>query len=199
LTEYREVNIESIRVSLTSQQRILLLRAQGDDRLLPIWIGPYETEAITISLQEIEVARPQTHDLLLNSLKELKHRLIRVEIVAIKGEVFYGSLVIDSGDGERSIDARPSDAIALAVRGHVPILVSSQVLNEAGILPDEDITEMVMSGQTGGEKKANTTPVEEEDSSQRLSLFEDFLKNVDNDDSTADGRAADDKPDPDES
>ena len=64
-----EVVIDSIRVSLMSQQRIVILKETGSDRFLPIWIGPYEAEAITLSLQEVEVARPLTHDLLRNVLK----------------------------------------------------------------------------------------------------------------------------------
>jgi len=65
VTRMVEVVIDSVRVSLTNQQRIVMLRESGRERYLPIWIGPYEAEAITISLQEIEVARPQTHDMLL--------------------------------------------------------------------------------------------------------------------------------------
>ena len=89
-----EVVIDSVRVSLTNQQRIVLLREKQGERFLPIWIGPYEAEAITVSLQEIEVARPQTHDLLLSALATIGSRLLRVEVVALKGEVFYGNLVV---------------------------------------------------------------------------------------------------------
>ena len=77
-----EVVIDSVRVSLTNQQRIVVLRENNSERYLPIWIGPYEAEAITIALQEVEVARPQTHDLLKNVLKSLNARLIRVEILS---------------------------------------------------------------------------------------------------------------------
>ena len=91
-----EVMIDSVRVSLTNQQRIVMLREVGKERFLPIWIGPYEAEAITISLQEIEVARPQTHDLLIQTLEKLGARLIRVEVIELKGDVFYGNLVIES-------------------------------------------------------------------------------------------------------
>jgi len=169
-----EVVVDSIRVSLTNQQRIVLLREQDRERYLPIWIGPFEAEAITISLQEIEVARPQTHDLLLKSIESLGARLIRVEVLALKGDVFYGNLVLEFDGQIFNVDARPSDSIALAVRGHVPILVNIDVLREAGITPDVDIQAELLS--------ENLEHVEQdtghEEAEERLSLFEDFLKNI---------------------
>jgi len=165
-----EVVVDSIRVSLTNQQRIVLLREQDRERYLPIWIGPFEAEAITISLQEIEVARPQTHDLLLKSIESLGARLIRVEVLALKGDVFYGNLVLEFDGQIFNVDARPSDSIALAVRGHVPILVNIDVLREAGITPDVDIQAELLS--------ENLEHVEQdtghEEAEERLSLFEDF-------------------------
>ena len=73
-----EVVIDSIRVSLMSQQRIVILREQDEERYLPIWIGVYEAESITIALQEVEVARPLTHDLIKNMFNQLNARVIRV-------------------------------------------------------------------------------------------------------------------------
>jgi len=174
VTQMVEVVVDSIRVSLTNQQRIVLLREQDRERYLPIWIGPFEAEAITISLQEIEVARPQTHDLLLKSIESLGARLIRVEVLALKGDVFYGNLVLELDGQVYNVDARPSDSIALAVRGHVPILVNIDVLREAGITPDVDIQAELLS--------ENLEHVEQdtghEEAEERLSLFEDFLKNI---------------------
>ena len=174
MTQMVEVVVDSIRVSLTNQQRIVLLREQDRERYLPIWIGPFEAEAITISLQEIEVARPQTHDLLLKSIESLGARLIRVEVLALKGDVFYGNLVLEFDGQVYNVDARPSDSIALAVRGHVPILVNIDVLREAGITPDVDIQAELLS--------ENLEHVEQdtghEEAEERLSLFEDFLKNI---------------------
>jgi bifunctional DNase/RNase len=136
MTELVEVMIDSIRVSLTNQQRIVLLRELDSEHFLPIWIGPYEAESITIALQEIEIARPQTHDLLIRALDQLKVRLIRVEIVALRGDVFYGNLVIEANKETIYVDSRPSDSIALAVRAHVPILVSKEILTTAGVTPE---------------------------------------------------------------
>lgn len=181
MTQMVEVMIDSIRVSLTNQQRIVLLREHNDDRYLPIWIGPFEAEAITISLQEIEVARPQTHDLLLKSIESLGARLIRVEVVALKGDVFYGNLVLELDGRLIDVDARPSDSIALAVRAHIPILVNNEILRDAGIVPDEDIQADLLRENAEGEE-AESAESEHEEAKKRLSLFEDFLQNMDLDD-----------------
>ena len=136
-----EVIIDSVRVSLTNQQRIVVLREKDTERYLPIWIGPYEAESITIALQEIEVARPQTHDLLKNAITSLSGRLVRVEVVALREDVFYGNLVVDVNGQMLNIDSRPSDALALAVRANVPVLVSREVLDSAGIEPEKEMQE----------------------------------------------------------
>ena len=138
MSDMVEVVVDSLRVSLTNQQRIVVLREVGVERYLPIWIGPYEAESITIALQEIEVARPQTHDLLKNFLIELNARLIRVEVNNLADDVFYGNLVIEANNQIIDIDSRPSDALALAVRSHVPILVAREVMDKAGIIPEKD-------------------------------------------------------------
>ncbi|TLN00596.1 bifunctional nuclease family protein, partial [bacterium] len=134
-----EVVIDSVRVSLTNQQRIVVLRELNTERYLPIWIGPYEAEAITIALQEIEVARPQTHDLMRNILKNLDAQLVRVEVLALRDDVFYGNLVVETNGMTVNIDSRPSDALALAVRTHVPILIALDVMDSAGVIPEQDI------------------------------------------------------------
>ncbi len=181
MTQMVEVVIDSVRVSLTNQQRIVMLREENRERYLPIWIGPFEAEAITIALQEIEVARPQTHDLLLKSIESLGARLIRVEVLALKGDVFYGNLVLEVNGQVVNVDARPSDSIALAVRAHVPILANRDIMREAGIVPEEDIQdELFNEGSEDLESDApGSTPEEKE---ERLSLFEDFLQNINLDD-----------------
>src|SRR5512137_1182503 len=102
-----EVVIDSVRVSLTNQQRIVVLREVDSERYLSIWIGPYEAEAITIALQEIEVARPQTHDLLKNLMAQLNARLVRVEVISLREDVFFGNLVVDQEGRMVNIDSRP--------------------------------------------------------------------------------------------
>jgi len=189
-----EVVIDSVRVSLTNQQRIVVLREINAERYLPIWIGPYEAEAITIALQEIEVARPQTHDLLKNLLATFNARLVRVEVVALKDDVFFGNLVVEYNGHLVEIDSRPSDALALAVRAHVPILVAREVMETAGIVPERDL----QAPETSAAEPSGA-PVEEDDlSEERLSVFEDFLQNLKIDDLNEDQDEEDkDKPDPD--
>lgn len=180
MSDLVEVVIDSVRVSLTNQQRIVLLREPEVERYLPIWIGPYEAESITISLQEIEIARPQTHDLFIQTLEKIHARLLRVEVVALRGDVFYGNLVIEKNGAPVSVDARPSDSIALAVRAHVPILVSREILETAGITPDADIQQ---------EEETEKKPPEEGiDSNERLSVFENFLQNVKLDEDADEGK-----------
>jgi bifunctional DNase/RNase len=175
MSDMVEVVIDSIRVSLMSQQRIVILREADAERYLPIWIGVYEAEAITIALQEVEVARPLTHDLLKNLFSTLNARIQRVEVIALKDDTFFGNIVAEVDGRTLNIDSRPSDALALAVRAHVPILVARTVMDTAGIIPEED-----MQGQGEGEGEAQAPTAEEsEASSERLSVFEDFLEGLD--------------------
>ena len=180
MSQMIEVVIESLRVSLTNQQRIVVLRELNIDRYLPIWIGPFEAESITIALQEIEIARPQTHDLMKNLLGMLGARLMRVEISSLRDDVFYGNLVLDVNGDTVNVDARPSDALALAVRAHVPILVAQDVMEKAGIVPEETIET----------PESEPDPVEngeqEEIKTERLSIFEDFLENLEKNDEDED-------------
>ena len=95
MSEMVEVVIDSIRVSLMSQQRIVILREQNAERYLPIWIGVYEAESITIALQEVEVARPLTHDLLASIFRQLEARILRVEVVALRDDTYFGNIVVE--------------------------------------------------------------------------------------------------------
>jgi bifunctional DNase/RNase len=171
-----EVVIDSIRVSLMSQQRIVILRERDAERYLPIWIGVYEAESITIALQEVEVARPLTHDLVKNVFNQLNARVVRVEVVALREDTFFGNIVAETDGRTLNIDARPSDALAIAVRAHVPIMVARSVMNAAGIVPEEDIREK----ENGiGEQLSDT---ELEETEERLSVFHDFLDGLDSKD-----------------
>lgn len=175
MPEMIEMVVDSVRVSLTNQQRIIVLKEKVSERFLPIWIGPYEAEAITLALQELEVARPQTHDLIRNILAGLKARLVRVEVSALREDVYYGNLVIEVNEEIVMVDSRPSDALALAVRYHVPILVAAEVLDQASILPETDIQDGI---ESEGEETAADISSEGAD---RLSVFEDFLDQLDDD------------------
>src|SRR3989304_2055902 len=139
MSDMVEVVIDSVRVSLMSPQRVVVLRQAGADRYLPIWVGPYEAESITVALQEVEISRPLTHDLLKNVFSIFNGKILRVEIVDLKEDVYYGNIIAEADGKTLNIDSRPSDAIALAVRAHVPILVSEAVLDEAGIIPEKNL------------------------------------------------------------
>jgi hypothetical protein len=177
LPDMVEVVIDSIRVSLMSQQRILILRERDTERYLPIWIGVYEAESITIALQEVKVARPLTHDLLKNIFKEFNATVLRVEVVSLVDDTFYGNIVAEINDREVNIDSRPSDALAIAVRLHVPILVHNDVMDNAGISPEENIqTETKISPK---EESTSSTLTDNEGNEDRLSIFQDFFEKLD--------------------
>lgn len=185
MSDMVEVVIDSVRVSLMSPQRLVVLRQLDADRFLPIWVGPYEAEAITVALQEIEMIRPLTHDLLKNLFTTFNTRIMRVEIVSLRDDIYYGNIIAESDTGQSiSIDSRPSDAIALAVRAHVPILVSPDVMSKAGITPEKDIASQVqpparISAETSSPlvQSIVSKPVEVAD--DRLSVFEKYLSNID--------------------
>jgi len=170
-----EVVIDSIRVSLMSQQRIIILREVNEERYLPIWIGVPEAESIAISLQQVEVVRPLTHDLLYRVFTTLGARILRVEVISLNDDIFYGNIVIEFNGKTLDVDSRPSDALALAVRAGVPIMVGRSVLESAGIKPDKDLQDEV--------KPTEGTPAVEpsdiETSEENLSVFEDFIDKLD--------------------
>jgi uncharacterized protein len=169
-----EVVIDSIRVSLMSQQRIIILREVGAERYLPIWIGVYEAEAIAIALQDVVVARPLTHDLLRNIFKAMEAQILRVEVISLRDDTYYGNIVVQTDGRTINIDSRPSDALAIAVRANVPILVARQVMDSAGIIPEEDVQE-----QEAGEQETPEAEIDKEGEA-RLSVFEDFLDKLEN-------------------
>lgn len=164
-----EVTVDSIRVSLMSTHRVVILKDVESERYLPIWIGPCEADAITVELQEVEVARPLTHDILKNVISALGGKVLRVEISDLKSDIFYATVVIESRGKSVEIDSRSSDALALAVRAKVPIYVHDEVMTKAAILPESEIEE---AAEGGGE--------------ERLSAFKDFVDSLDFDDSDKD-------------
>lgn len=125
---------------MPSNQPIVLLKETGGDRYLPIWIGPVEATAIAFAQQGVVPARPLTHDLFRDVLEALGQELTRIRIVDLREGVFYAELVFANGT---EVSARPSDAIALALRTGTPIFGAEAVLDEAGIvIPDEQEDEV---------------------------------------------------------
>ena len=134
------MEVIGVRVEMPSNQPIILLKEIDGSRFLPIWVGAVEATAIAFAQQGVEPPRPLTHDLMNNLLELLDATLTAVHLTEIKEGVFYATMLIrDSNAGQLTISARPSDAIALAVRSHSNILATEELLNEIGIeIPQGD-------------------------------------------------------------
>ena len=184
-----EVQIDSVRVHLMTPNRLVVLKQVNAERYLPIWVGPYEAEAITIALQEVEMSRPLTHDLLKNVFNALNARIVRVEVVKLENDTYFGTIVADVNGGEVRVDSRSSDAIALAVRAHVPILVHPSVMEQASITPEQDMPE-----DSAEPEKSEPAPLTKE-GVERLSVFENFLDKLDFDKPGNADDSEEDKPD----
>lgn len=168
-----EVSIDSIRVSLMSQHRVVVLKESDSNRYLPIWIGPFEAEAITLQLQGVQVARPLTHDLLKGVIDKMGAKVSHVMVTELKNDTFFAHIVMDVDGKSIEIDSRPSDAIALAVRVKAPLFVAEEVMDNASIVPETSIEDPALKDE------AIPLTAEEEAS---LSAFRDFIDELDLDD-----------------
>jgi len=134
------LDVVGVRVEMPSNQPIVLLREADGERYLPIWIGAVEATAIAFAQQGVVPARPLTHDLLRDVLAAVGATLTQVQITELRDRVFYAALVFSDGV---EVSARPSDAIALALRTGTPIFGAEDVMSEAGIdIPDEQEDEV---------------------------------------------------------
>ena len=177
-----EVVIDSIRISLISQHRIVMLRDVDGERQLPIWIGPCEAEAITLELQDTEVARPLAHDLLKNVIETMNGKISHILINELQDSVFYARLYVDVGGKLIDVDCRPSDAIAVAVRAKVPVFIEEDVMEEVGILPEPDLTDAEMREIEEQFEVEAEGKIEETTDEKKLDAFSDFLDTLDFDD-----------------
>lgn len=143
------VQVRVLGVALdAAQQHIVLLKPLLDDpdaqRVLPIWIGAQEATSIVIAVAGEHAPRPLSHDLMITLLDNLQAQVVRVEVTRIDEGTFYAEITLSTPSGPRIIDARPSDAIALAVRAEAPLFVADEVLDDAGIpaeIEDQGIDE----------------------------------------------------------
>ncbi|MCU0294466.1 MAG: bifunctional nuclease family protein [Candidatus Nanopelagicales bacterium] len=149
----RAVEVVGVRVEMPSNQPIVLLRDTQSERFLPIWIGAVEATAIAFAQQGVQPERPLTHDLLRDVLESLGRTVVRVDITDLRDGIFFAELVFDNGV---TVSARPSDAIALALRTASPLFAAESVLDQAGI-------EM---------------PAEEEEEEAEVEAFREFLDQV---------------------
>ncbi len=156
------MELVGVRIEIPANTPMLLLQEQGDDRrLLPIYIGSAEASAIHYALEGIEPPRPLTHDLFMIVLTELGTTLERVVITEVRDHTYYAHVHLSGTGGERVISARPSDAVALAVRCDAPIFAADDLLDEVGQLPE---------------------PEPEEEAEEIIDEFKDFIESVSPDD-----------------
>jgi bifunctional DNase/RNase len=167
------MTIESIRMNLMNYQRVVILKEKDGERYLPIWIGHAEADAIAVRLQEVAVARPLTHDLLGSVITSLGASVSSIVVNDLANDTFFAQIVLNVNGDTMSIDSRPSDALALAVRARVPIYAEESVLDRAGILMDKEEPAIA-----AGEGRARVN----EEELERMSAFRDFIESLDLDD-----------------
>jgi bifunctional DNase/RNase len=181
-----EATVESIRVSLVTQNRVVILKEIQGSRHLPIWIGPYEAEAIALELQGVTPTRPLPYDLMRAMLEELGATIDHIVIADLSEQVYYASVVLSVADRTVQLDARPSDAIALAVRTDARILIEDAVMDSAGVSlddegePTSDIFEGSENFTSEGLRGVASRP--DEEGSDQLGVFRDFINSLDLDD-----------------
>lgn len=184
-----ETTVESIRVSLVTQNRVVILKEVDGARHLPIWIGAYEAEAIALELQGVAPTRPLSYDLFRTMLMELGASIDQVVIADLTDAVFYARIVITIGDRTIEVDARPSDAIAIAVRTESRILVDESVMDSAGVSLEDDEFDpanlqagasqgFTLSNAAASRSEPDETPMD----GDHLGVFRDFINSLDLDD-----------------
>ncbi len=176
-----EMIIDSIRESLMSYQRVVILKEKLAERYLPIWIGPAEAEAIRLKLQGVTVPRPLTHDLLYTVIGTLGATVNSIIVSDLKSDTFYAKIILTVDGGQMEVDSRPSDALALAVRAEVPVFAEEAVLDKAGILLDKETGKPIPPEGEGGGAGDKGRAISDEEL-RRLSAFTDFIDTLDLDD-----------------
>lgn len=168
-----EMIIDSIRVSLMNYQRVVILKEKDTNRYLPIWIGPAEADAIAVRLQEVQVARPLTHDLVRSLIETLGGSVHHIVVNDLSNDTFYARIILNVDGRDLEVDSRPSDAIALAVRVQVPIYVDDSVLDKAGVMLDQEGSDAVPEAR---EHEPRSQVRQEE--LERLEPFRDIIESL---------------------
>lgn len=145
---------------LSNMGFVVLLKSGTDERSLPIFIGAAEAQAIALRMNDIDVPRPMTHDLMKRILDFLECRLKRVEVCNLQEGTFFAKLILERDGDELDMDSRPSDAIALSLRFNAPIYVAEQVMDEAGRVFTEEETKGETADIVPDEVKKSVTPLE---------------------------------------
>lgn len=141
------VTIVGLQLNPDAASVVVLAESTDADRVLPIFIGPAEAQAIATAVAGVELPRPMTHDLMVTLLGALDSRLEEVAVTELVDGTFHAELFVESPDGLVNVSARPSDAIALAVRTDVPVFVHADVLAEAAVVIDRDVSEPLSDEQ----------------------------------------------------
>ena len=132
-----EMKVKNLAFDLAKSGAMVFLEEMDGKRVLPIWIGIFEANAIALELRKINTARPMTHDLILNIIRGLEAEATKIVVTELKDNTFYATIHITTKKGEVEIDSRPSDAIALALRIGTPIYVVEEVITQAGRQDEE--------------------------------------------------------------
>ena len=188
-----EMVVESVRVHMLSNRHVVILKDVERDRYLPIWIGAWEASAIAMRLQGVTAERPLTHDLFIASIEQLGARIDRVVISDLADETYHARLYLAHDGTEVEVDARPSDALALAVRSEASIFADEEVLEQAALGSDPDVDEeaeddepaegeVATRGIAGeGRQKRRRIPLESiggNIADPRLDMFRDFVNSL---------------------
>ena len=138
-----EMSIKGLMIDPITNMPIIILRDQDGQRVLPIWVGVFEANAIALQIENVQTPRPMTHDLLKNVIDDLAGQVERIVVTELKENTFYALIHIRASERAILIDARPSDAIALALRTHAPIFVEDAVIQGArSVESDKDPTDV---------------------------------------------------------
>jgi bifunctional DNase/RNase len=136
-----EMSIKGLMVDPITNMPIVILRDKEGHRVLPIWVGIFEANAIALQLENVSTPRPMTHDLLKTMIGELQGRVMRIVINDLRDSTFFAQIRVLTGGKTLEVDARPSDAIALALRTEAPIFVAQTVLEQAQTISPENVEE----------------------------------------------------------
>jgi uncharacterized protein len=180
-----ETTVESIRVSLVTQNRVVILKEVDGERHLPIWIGAYEAEAIAMELQGIAPTRPLPYDLIRTMLTEVGASIDRIVISDLNEQVFYARILVTIADRTVEIDSRPSDAIAIAVRTSSRILVEDSIMEQAGVSlegDEGDATDLEPASGDDASLPDRASADSRTGQDDRLSVFREFINSLDLDD-----------------
>jgi uncharacterized protein len=137
-----EMTIKGLMIDPITNMPIVVLRDEGGRRVLPIWVGVFEANAIALQIENVQTPRPMTHDLLKNVLQDLQVRVDHIVVCALRENTFYAELHLTTAQGAVVVDSRPSDAIALALRTGAPILVEEAVIDGASSMDSNRETDI---------------------------------------------------------